>query len=418
MTLAETYALATGVPLDKPEMVSAFFPLDTTMDKVILIHAFAGATVNQNGQIHASFPAKIYDRFNEVIDLLRPIVEPLGYKFFQIGGPGEPGLRNIESLVGKTNMHQCAYLVKNCALLIGNDSMWAHVRGAEKKPQTHLYSATASPHFPYWHHPDKAFFIESHRAGKKPSFAAVEHPKTINWITPEEVANAALRALDLPPTVTRKSLFFGDSYNVAAVELVPNCIVGPHVQIPGPLVVRMDYVDDVKSAEQILLSNLQIRPCLIITDKELDLNLLKQAKPRIAGLRVEIDKVTPEWVKQVKKLGIQTAFFCSEQDESKLAALRLAFYESCLFDHFQPPKKEDFVKGVSTYLNKPLDTLTIPDTLLFQTNKFLLSEGKVYLSKAHWKAGINTPTTEKNNGQVIDTEDFWSEVSHSYIYHE
>lgn len=416
MTLAETYALAAGVPLDKPWILSTFFPLDHPIEKTVLFHAFAGATVNQNGQISATFPAKIYDHFNEVVALLRPILEPLGYKFYQIGAPNEPMLNGVESLVGKTTIHQCSYLVKNCALLIGNDSMWSHIRGAEYKSQVQIFGSTSAPHFPQWHSRDKAFFIESHRCGKRPSYASHEIPKTINFIPPEEIANRALEALDVKTRVKVKSLSFGDVYHSSVVEMIPNCIIGPQIQIPGSLIVRMDYAKDAKEAESILLSNLQIRKCLIVTDKELSLNLLAQAKPQISSIRVEVDKVSPEWVKNIKKLGISIAFFSGEKDPDKLAKLRLDYYDACLFDIFYPPVKEDFEKSAAIYLNKPLDSGLKVDTLMFATNKFLLSDGKVYLSKAHWLAGKDVPTTDQNHGQVIDSPDFWEDVAHFYIY--
>lgn len=414
-TLAETYASEASVPLGKPEMVDVFYPLDHPLEKTILIHAFAGATINQNGVLHAAFPAKLFDYFNDVVAVLKPLAEAAGFKLVQIGGPGEPAIRGIECLVGKTTMHQCAYLVKGCALLIGNDSIWAHVRGAESKPQVHIYGSTSKPHFPHWRDPAKAVLIESHRRGQKPSYSAQEHPKTINWIRPEQIVNAAAGLLGFEPT-TRQSLFFGDAYNQPVVEVVPDMVIQPNVQISTAPILRMDYAPDSEAATNAMVANLQLRKCLLVTNRELNLTLLQQLKPNIVGIRVEVDKLSGQWIKAVKRLGIQIGFFSTECDADKLRDLRLALYEVCQFDQFVPPTRDDLVKAAAIYLNKEVDSSIITDKLRFSTNKLLLSDGKLYLSKAHWLAKQATPSPDQNVGDVIDSPEFWEELHHHAIF--
>jgi hypothetical protein len=424
MTLAETYSAAAGVPLAEPDMPDAFYPLDHPVDRAILIHAFAGATVQQGGGLVATFPAKIYDHFAEVIALLRPLTDAAGYRLYQIGAPNEPVLAGVESLVGKTTLHQCAYLVKNAALLIGNDSIWAHYRGAAGGAQCHIYGSTSKPHQPFWRNPAKCVLIESHRGGKRPTYASVENPKTINWIPPEAIARAAVKLLGLPATITRQSLYFGEAYHTQAIELVPNIVVNPQVQIPGALVIRMDYVDTTDSAavtlaENALLGNVQLRKCLIVTDRELNLNHLAQLKPNIAAIRVEVDKVGADWIKALKRLGMQTAFFSSERDPDALARRRLDLYDACLFDHYVPATKEDFLKGAKAYLNRePEAELVTPERLRFSTQKFILSADKVYLSEAHWRAGRHTPGTAQNTDAIIDSPHFWADISHFALFLE
>ncbi len=410
--LAEVYALACGVPLDRPWMADTFYPLATPLDKVILIHSFAGGIKEENSQKQATFPAKIYDHFTEVIDLLRPMIEPAGYRFYQIGAPGEPVLPGIESLVGKTTLQQCAYLVKNAALLIGNDSQWAHVRGAESKPLVIVYGSTSKPHFPYWNDPARTLLIESHRRGAKPSYASHEGPKTINWITPETIANAALHLLDTPLRSLCRSLYIGEAYNQTIFELVPNVVVNPSVAAGAPFLVRMDYLHD----EDKLAANLQLRKCAVVADQEIKLPLLAQLKPNIAQLKLDVAKLSPDWLKAVKRLGIPVQFFSNETDPAKIAALRLSLHAVCYFDQIVPPTKDTFVKGAAVYLNKELDTDLKWDTLRFKTHKFILSDDKVYLSKAHWQAGKNTPNTNQNSDLVIDLPTFWEETPHHYYF--
>lgn len=413
-TLIETYSLACGVPIDKPYMNECYFPTDVPLEKVILIHAFAGAIQDQNGKKTAVFPAKIYDYYQEVIDILKPILDPLGYKFYQIGSSGEPALNGIEYFCGRTTIHQCNFLVKRVALLIGNDSMWAHVRGAAEKPLVILYGSTSKPHFPYWRNSEKSFLIESHRAGNRPTYSSVENPKTINLIKPEEVVNNCLKALNIDRFVKRNSFYIGGDYLSPLIELVPKSVIHPSININAPVVVRMDYFFDEKN----LSHNLSLRKLLIITNKEIDIKLLSSYKENIISLKVEIDNVSPDWIKAVKKIGIKLAFFSTEKDEKKLKKMRLDYYDACFFDRFTAPSKEDFLKACSTYLNKKLDENFDFGTLRFKTKKVILSDNKIYLSKAHWKTGKFSESTESNISNVIDDVDFWEDVSHYYIFTE
>jgi hypothetical protein len=408
-SLIESYALSCGVSIGEPTAIEAFFPFDHSLDKTILLHAFSGGVNNNN----ATFPAKIYSHFSEVVNLLKPLLEPLGYKIFQIGGAGEPAIPGIESLCGQTTYNQCVYLVKRCALLIGNDSTWIHHRGAFRGAMVGVYGPTdVKNHGPYWKDPEKTILLESHRLGKKPSYASGENVKTVDMILPESVANAALKLLGQAPCAHR-SFWFGAAYYASIVELVPNVVVGPHVQTGGPLVIRMDYHFD----EKILAQNLSLRQCAIITNREIDVNLLMQFKPNIASIRIEIDGVSPDWIKKVKRTGIPMGVFALETDPKKIVEMRLRFADACLFDLFVPPTKQEFEKSVLEYQNKSLDIPINFNTLQFKTNKFLLSDGKVYLSKAHWKAGkFFVEGTQKNYDAIIDHGDFWQDLQHFYFY--
>ena len=411
--LASTYALQIGVPLSKPTIYKTFFPLGCPMEKVVLIHGFGGALIQeQNGMTKATFPAKVFDHFSEVVALIKPALDAARFSLYQIGAPGEPGIKGCNHLMGQTTIHQCAYLVQNAALLIGNDSMWAHQRGAFDGALVAVYGPTSSwVHGPHWKNEEKTILIDSHRFGKKPSYQAQESPKTINAITPEQVANAALKLLGLPQ-VSQQSIFMGAAYNQPIVELVPDSVVAPGVNIPGSLVIRMDYLHN----EKLLTQNLSLRPCNVIANREIDLAILGQLRQNISAMRLEIDKIGPGWIKEFKKLGIKTMFSCSEKDPEKVAAMRLEYFDACFFDQFVPPTLEDFKKDAEKYLNKPLDSALKLDTLSFKSNKFLLSDNKVFLSKAHWKAGKNTPNTSQNTGQVIDDPVFWEESAHFYLF--
>jgi hypothetical protein len=154
----------------------------------------------------------------------------------------------------------------------------------------------------------------------------------------------------------------------------------------------------------------------VIANREIDLTILEQFRPNISAVRLEIDKISVGWIKAFKKLGIKAMYSCLERDPEKIAAMRLEYFDACFFDQFLPPTIEDFRKDCALYLNKPLDEQLKLDTLSFKSNKFLLSDNKVFLSKAHWRAGKNTPTTSQNTDQVIDSDVFFEESAHMYFF--
>lgn len=412
-SLASTYALAAGVPLAKPEIQDAFYPLEHPLDKTILVHAFAGAITEHNGQKHAAFPAKIYDHFAEVVGLLSPIVTPLGYRFVQIGGANEPPLKGAEYLCGKTSLHQCAYLAKRAALLIGNDSMWVHVRGAYGKPLVAVYGSTdVKNHGPHWNDPKVTRLIESHRAGRKPSYSSQESPKTVNWIRPEQIVQAALDLLGISQSLTHQTYYIGPEYQNVTFEIVPNMVVPPQMNIGIPAI-RMDYHFD----EAFLAQNLSVRKCAIATDKEINVNLLAQLRPQIAGIRIEVDNLSTQWIKTVKRIGIPIQAVTRQSDPEKLAAKRLELFDvECFFDVITDPDVETLRKEVGVYLNKPLDTEFKVSTLSFKSHRFILSSGRIFLSESHWRAGISVESMEQNHGEVIDDPKFWADQRRHFYY--
>lgn len=425
MKLLELYALATGLRIGQQYLFESFYPLP--FERYVTLQAGSGMA------------AKNYPHYDEVLKLILPALTAAGVQVVQLGGKEDPALPGCYHTQGQTTLHQSNYLLRRALCHIGNDSWLSHRGGEMGVPLIIGFGPTSvANHSPYRFNAAKSTFIESHRFGRRPSFQSQEHPSTIALIPPEQIANAVLSTLgpsmaqmrnvitsDISQyetlKVTRQSLYFGDSYHTPAIELVPNAVVNPQIAIPGHLILRMDYVDAkdtaaVTASENALIGNLQLRKCLIITDRELNLNHLTQLKPNIAGLRIEVDRVSTEWIKAVKRLGVQTAFFSSERDPEKLAARRLELYDACLFDHYTPTTREDFVKGAGVYLNRPLDYATVAERLRFSTQKFLLSENKVYLSEAHWRAGQSTPGTDQNTGAIIDSPAFWSDIAHFALF--
>lgn len=397
MKLIEQYALQTGLKIGRQSLLEAFYPLP--FERYITLHAGSG------------MQAKNYPHYNEVVALLAPKLVELGIQIVQLGGKDEPAIRGAHHLQGQISLHQSNYVLARSLLHIGNDSWLAHRAGDLNIPLVALYgSTTVANHSPYRVHP-KSRLLESHRWGRQATFSPQENPQSIALICPERVANAALSALNQEPAITRRSLWFGPNYYDALVETVPDVAIAPNAQIGGPLVVRMDYLHN----EEVLFQNLQVRPCAIITSHEIDLAKLAAFKPHVSSMRVFIDLVSPDWIKRIKRLGVPIGFVSAITDEAKVQQMRLDYADVCMFDPWVTSTKEGFLSNVKAYLH---DDTFAPDVaaLSFLTHKVLLSDGKAYLSKAHWQAKQATDANTHNIGRVIDSPDWFAEVNHTYVF--
>ena len=107
MHLVEAYATNCGLKIDKPYMYEKFFPLN--VDKYITLHPYTK-------------PAKSYDYWQEVVNLLIPKLEEQEIRIIQIGAKDEPRLIGTGYTSGQTNMNQIAYLLKGSLLHLGADS--------------------------------------------------------------------------------------------------------------------------------------------------------------------------------------------------------------------------------------------------------------------------------------------------------
>ncbi len=398
MKLAELYSLVTGLEIGDQDFLSDFFPLP--FKKYIVIHAGSG------------MQAKNYPFYQEVIDLINPILDRQGIKIVQVGIDKEEVLSGCTRLNGQTTKRQANYVLSRSMLLVGNDSWFAHRAGELGLPLVTCFGPTSiENHSAYHYNKEKTIFLESHRLGRNPSFASQEMPQSIALIPPEQIANAILSLLDLP-LIDRQSLYIGPNYKQFILEVVPNTLLPANFYPDHPITLRFDYHFN----ENILVpSNRKIH---IVTDKPIDINKLQSLRPNVLGVNYEVKFETDlEYLKKLRYSGIKTLFYSKEKDEKKLADIRFKFFDVGIIEKFTETTRENFIKGTETYLNKKLDNLPAFDTLKYRSNKFLFSDGHAYLSKADWKAG---KTIELNNpvSVPIDSPDFFEELNHFYIWKE
>lgn len=387
MNLIETYATSSGLKIGEPFIYEKFFPIP--FEKYVLIHAGGGQR------------AKQYDLYEEVLTLLIPILSKEGYNVLQIGAEDDPKLNFIADLRGSSSLGQTAYLIRNASLLIGNDSCNAHMASHFKTPHLVLFGSTS----PKNHAPafgGKSIYLESHRNGNKPSFVSEENPKTINFIKPEEIANAALKLLNLEQRINIETLYIGPKFPIRFLELVMDTVMNPQA-FPGAVpVARMDYLFD----EDMLANNLQGRAFGIVTNKPINIELLKTFKRNIAGVVYLIEEgSSTKFVKDLMNNGIGYQVATYVQGE-ELGKLKLEFFDYGIIDARTTPTKDTLENS---------DKMDISS--LCKTNKFLLSKDEIFLSKKLWQEHKPTPSFEENSFLLdLEDADLLKEIQHYYIY--
>jgi hypothetical protein len=397
--LLEIYSKATGLKIGKQDLNESFYPLP--FEKYITFHCGSG------------MQAKNYPYWNEVIFLIKKILEENGISIVILGRDPDFQIQGCHNLVNQTNISQTNYILRNSLLHCCNDTWTAHRAGYLGIPLVEIFGSTSiANHSPHTYNKDKTIFIESHRFNRNPSFQSQEQPQTIALISPESIANAIFKNLGLDNKTNIESLYFGPLYQQTLIELVPNCVLPPQFQMPNPLIVRMDY----EFNEKYLTDNLSIRKCIIITNKAIDLNILFQLQKNIVLIRIEVDNVDKFWIKSVEKIGIKIQCYTMENDVDKIRKKRLELLSTCYYEQVFYPDKNNARLNAEIYLNKKLEEGFDIGKVKFKTNKFIFANDKFFLSKAHWKSNQNTEDVNSNYGNVIDSEDFWLDQNYFYFY--
>lgn len=398
--LIEIYSRACGLSIGDQFLLEKFFPIPD--EKIVTI---------QNGSGQA---AKNYDFYNEVVALLSPMLSANNISIIQIGDKNDPPINGCKSLLGITNIHQSHYILKRSLLHICNDTFSAHLAGQIGTPLVAVYGSTSSwVHGPYKFDKDKTILIDSHRNGNIPSYNQ-ENPKTINLIPPENIANAALKILGIKHEINQKTIFVAPLFSQKILEYVPNSVIAPQHFANDVMTIRLDYHFD----ENIFTAGLQQgRKFNVVTNKPININILGHFKENIVGLSYEVTETdTIEYLLSLKRTGLKFKFFSKETDEKKIAALRLRFFEVVMIEFVGILTKEKFLEETQKYSNNTLDKNLKIDTLTYKSNKFLISNGMLYPSKAAWQEKKPIKGLEQNSHPVIDIPSFWEEFSHFRIY--
>ena len=384
MRLLDTYALAAGAKIDKPFIFDQFFPL--VYDKYVTFQA------------QTKFESKDYSYWQDVINILFPVLEKHGYKIIQVGGPNELIYQYVVDLRGKTDLNQLAYVIKNASLHLGSDSVGVHMASAYDVPIVGLYSVSQStvsgPHFGT---KEKQIIFDAYlrtRTGK-PSYSNQEQPKCVDLIKPEEVADAAFKLLGLPAKTPFETVFTGNRYGPKIIrEFIP--VKAFQVSNPEvPIEVRMDLHFD----ERVLEEQLNFCRALIVTNKRINRELLKKYRQNIAGLIyvVEEEGDDPKFITEIRDLAI-TIILISYLSDEQLQSKKIDYYEHGKINIVppeQPEKWDDLKKNMNS--------------LYFKSNKVVAQDGKLFCGNVSRIQG-DVLENDFDYYKAVDIPEFWREL--------
>ena len=375
--LIEEYAKTLGVKIGNPHLVDHFFP--TLHERYVTIHS--------NNKIDS----KYYEYFPQVLDLVRDTLHKNGIAIYQVGQSEDPRL-NVDGLFLNATHKQSFNLIKKSLLHIDVDGLYVHIANTFNTPIIALYSNVHANHSrPYWNTENVTIF-ESEKNGNKPSYALQENPKTIRSINPELIGQAIFDKLQIKARITFKTKKIGSIYHVPILEIVPNFVA--NLKDNDKMVyLRADLHFDLQK----IAFWSQTNQCTIMTDREIDLNLINQFKDNIKQVffKIKNTDISAIYFEQLKRLKIN--FVICVDDQSILDSIRNFYFDFKIdFDDWKS-KAEKFEKNNCNFL----------------TSKTILSNEKVYASEAHLKLGIQL---DSSNNVLYDDLTFWKESEHFLFY--
>jgi hypothetical protein len=384
MHILEQYALNCGLKIGKPYIYEKYFPLPC--EKYITLNSFS------------NFNSQKYSYWQEVVDLLAPILLKENIRILQIGQKEDNSYNNCFNLLGQTNFNQMAYIINNSILHFGVDNFSNQVASLFNKKIVSLYSNVyASQSKPYWSNKENIKLIQANLNNKKPSYAPEENPKTIDSIKPEEIVNSILDLLNIENKNTYETVFIGDRYGQTLIEGVPSIILPQNIFTNIPLNIRFDYIDEIIENDYICtLNNLNIRNCTIVTDKPLEIEKLSQLKNKITSIFYDItfNDVNFDFVNKAKFLGIKLDFIFNKSKNKN---------EDILND--KKLQLVDYPELITTieYKDKPKDLIV--SSKAYKSKRILFANNKTYLSRAAFIEDKPVSTLESQNINEISNLD-------------
>jgi hypothetical protein len=386
MHLIQQYALASSSKISEPSIVEKYFPM--TVEKYITIHT-------------TSKPSKTYDYFQEVVNLIKPLLSKNGIEIVQVGANNEVLLEGCYNTVGQTSINQVAYIVKKALLHVGVDSFPAHFAGAFNIPIVALYSNNFINNVrPYWGDRNKQSLLEPDRTiHGKPNFTLDERPKTINTINPETIASEVCRLLNIDFKYNLKTIYIGEVYKDKGIEIVPDNTFNPQQIGLNASVVRMDIL----FKEDVLEQQLSICPCCIVTNKPINENILKKFRPGILEIIYFVGPNNPpsiDFLKQMKDLKISFKIL-SDSSEEELNPFKLDVIDYGIIFRRNWKKPNTIKEKLSDFY--------------YKSNKFIVGRNKIYQSEYDYHNDRPIPSLYPVPQKIIDNpniDKLWRESEH------
>jgi hypothetical protein len=385
MHLAELFALTAGVKIGTPTIETSYFPVGC--EKYITIQAGSG------------MESKNYDYFNDVVKTISPQLDKEGVRVIQVGLKDEKLISGAFDLRGKTTIRQCAFVIKNALVHVGNDSFGCHVASGFNTPMVGLYGVSFPQCVgPFWGDKAKQLVLAPDFSKTKPSFSKRERDKRVNSIFPDEITRGILRLLGLDKEGAETApVHLGASFHRTIVDVVPDFEPGSDfaVKRSSPINIRLDYLGNKEPAK----GWLEEFKCVVHTNNRGDIPNIKKGADNIKKLYVYLsDEHTAEDIDKLSRLAIPMHLHYPHKD--KIGDVRVKFFGSNIKLDEEGSKKDlDFSDKIC-------------DTSVYKSSLNLYSNNKVYPCKAALDLGIE----KKEEQFAINNSTFYKEIEFFKIY--
>ena len=357
----------------KPNLSFNFLPLP--FEKYI--------TILNDGLI----PSNTYDYFDDVVDDISGPLANNNIRIVQILQKQDQKRIKSTYHLAPTNLAQLNYVVKNSLLHVSSDAYSTELCGTVGANSLSLAGNRYKGNFYPFFNPSAKML--SNCLYKKPTFNAIETPKSINGIKTEKVSKAILESLNLTMPTPYKTIFVGSKYPDIEIDYVPNFILNSSLFSKFVVNVRLD--------KEFNLANVQtcFRPLRLnlVTDQKIPAQFLYAIKNNVETLTYILRAQTPKDIADsCLDVGIEPQFLCF--NKSKIDEIRFRFldFKVRLIEHDQPK-------------------LEIPRDAILKSSKIILSNNEKYLSYAHLEKGEKIGIINR----IIDNKKFWEDQDYYKI---
>jgi hypothetical protein len=354
MHFLETYALNSGLKIDKPFIFEKYYPIESN-DYII-------------------FSCENYKYLQDVIDIINPYLNET--KIIYLKHQSDDKFEECHK-INDIGYNQAAYLIGKSKLYFGEPSIFTDLASHYGVRTVTIYS-NAFPQnvLPYWGM--KNDFQVLVKDGVKPVFDIEKNYNILNSIRPEQIAKKILNALKIEHEYNYETVYMGSAYrrNDILIEVVPDNNDPVLMQNPN-CAVRMDLKFD----EEYLYDILQLRPLQIWTDKPINYKILEEFKENIQQVFYIITQDdSPDFVKTLKEHSIRTRLvtfleekelnnkklsyidydpiinLSAEKKELKNLPINSLFYSSCKAIYESGVYyASDYARATKTPIGKPFD---------------------------------------------------------------
>lgn len=329
-------------------------------------------------------PSDKYRGWQLVIGIVNNYFQKLNIPVYNNCEANEKTIASTRQLSCSLQVNQLSYLIKKAKVLITTNPLSFQIAVSQDKDCVFVCR-------------EKLFKLY------KPSHTKLKRLRIIkddNGAKPEEIAAAILSFFNIDLKLGFETVYVGKKNRDGQefIEGVPNQVFkGEGLSSVG---VRMDLHFN----EQNLTHQLSASKASIVTNKRINLDILRSFKSKIPHVVYFIEENDdPSFCDEVQKIGLNLILY-SKLPEVELQKKKINYMDFSLIKTLDKINMKD---------NKSFDGLDF-SKLYFLSNRFILSDSKVYPSEESWRQ--NAPTSSKTQiNPIINNDSFWNELENFWI---